>query len=940
MTESPRDWSRWPDADAILDEVLALPVSERRARLAGLASHDAGLLAALSGVVDEAERADAFLDPPASLGSLLSDGSLSAGDRLEHYEIVGPLGRGGMGEVYRAKDLRLGREVALKVLPVPYAAQADRVARFRREAQVLASLSHPNIAAIYGVAEDEGLEALVLELVEGPTLADRLAEGPLPVDQVMTVARHLVDALDAAHARGVLHRDLKPANIKLAPDGSVKVLDFGLAKVLAPLAPDEGLTAEHPEARLGTAPYMSPEQVRGQNVDVRADIWAFGCVVYEMLTGARAFAGQSSADVMARILERPPSYADWPAGAPAGLRRLVRRCLEKPLERRLGYIGDARLDLETDDAEHVEEGVTRSRAWSQVAAGVAIGLIVGAAAMWGWFGASRTAPAESRLSLMFPNGDQPVTGYQPSVALSPDGRIVVYRASHDGVTHLYKRPLASLDAEPIPGTDGATGPFFSPDGRWLAFDAGGVLKRVPIDGGPAVEISEAPGGVTATWLDDDTIVFATNTSRVLQQVPVTGGTVSAVTTLDAERGETLHLLPEAVPGERAVLFTITRGAARELAWVSLDSGEIHRLGEGSHARVLTGSRIVFARAGALWRGEWRPAASSLQPDVAPLFEGVDHTDQIVFHYDVAPDGTLAYLPERPETNLSRLMWYDRGGQAAAANIAPGPYTRVALSPDGQEVALSMRDRGNTDVWVGDLRTGSLTRLTTDPAIDTAPIWSPVGNEVVYRSERSAPGLFRRDAQGAGDEVRVTTTDGPIHSPYGWTPDGNTVLFSLFRSFNRQAIAAVTPPSEDVRILLDGEFAQVDPQVSPDGRWLAYQSDETGRFEIYVRPYPNVNTGRWTVSTQGATTPRWSRDGRELFAAVNGAIVSVGHADASTFTPHPTRTLFRVDAFEGRLGRDYEIGPDGRFLILEPLPRATTPPAQVVVVQGLIALTGS
>ncbi len=933
------DWRQWPDADAILDEVLALPASERQARLAERAGEDADLLAALSRVLDEAERADDFLAPPSSLTPLLTDGSLSVGDQLEHYEILGPLGRGGMGEVYRARDLRLGREVALKVLPVPYAAQADRTARFRREAQVLASLSHPNIAAIFGVAEDEGLEALVLELVEGRTLADRLSDGPIPVSEAMAIARQLVDALDSAHARGVLHRDLKPANIKMTPDGSVKVLDFGLAKVLAPLAVDDGITAQHPEVRLGTAPYMSPEQVRGRAVDVRADIWAFGCVLYEMLTGTRAFGGQSSADVMARILERTPSYAEWPPDAPASLRRLVRRCLEKAPERRLGYIGDARLDLEVDETEHPEQ-VFRSRTGYWLAAGIAIGLLVGAAGIWGLYGVGRTAPTESRLSLMFPDGDQPVTGYQPSVALSPDGRTVVYRASHDGTTRLFKRPLASLTAEPVAGTEGATGPFFSPDGRWLAFDAGGVIKRVPIEGGPAVEIAEAPGGATAAWLDDDTIVFATNTSRVLQQVPVAGGAVTPLTKLDADRGETLHLLPEAVPGQRAVLFTITRGAERELAWVSLDGGEVHRLGEGSHARILSGSTLVFARAGALWRGQWGPGVPSLQPDVAPLLEGIDHTDQIVFHYDVAPDGTLAYLPERPETSLSRLVWYDRSGQSTAANLAPGPYTRVALSPDGQEVALSMRDRGNTDVWVGDLRTGSLTRLTTDPAIDTAPIWSPQGNQVVYRSERSAPGLFRRDAQGAGDEVRITTTDGPIHSPYGWTPDGRTVLFSLFRSFNRQAIASVTPPSPDVQVLLEGEFAQVDPQVSPDGHWLAYQSDETGRFEIYVRSYPNVGAGRWTVSTQGATTPRWSVDGRELYAAEGGALVSVGHADGETFAPHPTRLLFRVEAFEGRLGRDYEVGPGNRFLVLESLPRASAPPAQVVVIQGLTALIGS
>lgn len=938
------DFSRWPQADAILDEALALPPADREAFLRAQAGDDTPLYDALAAVIAEAGRDDGFLDSQASLGSLLTSDGLASGDRIEHYEIIGTLGRGGMGEVYRARDLRLGREVALKVLAGPFATQPDRIARFRREAQVLASLSHPNIAAIYGVAEEAGLEALVLELVEGSTLAERAASGPLQLPHVLAIGRQLIDAIEAAHARGVLHRDLKPANIKLTADGHVKVLDFGLAKVLAPLAdPAHDLTAEHPETRLGTAPYMSPEQVRGQPSDVRADIWAFGCVLFELLSGHRAFAGESSADVMAKVLEREPPYHLLPSDTPPSIRRLLRRCLEKDPARRLGYIGDARLEFDdatTDPAERPDvtpAPAPRTR-WPHLP-WVVLAAAAGALAMWATLPRPAITTGESRLALALPAGDSPVTGYQPSVAISPDGRTVVYRARRDNVTQLFARRLDSLDPQPIPGTANATGPFFSPDGRWIGFDGDGVLKRVPLDGGAVVDIAAAPGGATATWLEDDTIVFATNTSRVLQRVAAAGGAVTAITTLDQSRGETLHLLPHAVRGHAAVLFTIAAGASRELAWLSLDGSAPVHLGEGSHARLWTASKLVFARAGTLWSTTFDVSGRRLGNSPAPLFEGVDHTDQIVFHYDIARDGTLVYLPAGEGEGVQQLVWHSRDGRAERANLEPRPFTRVALSPDATRVAVAMSDRGNTDIWVGDLRQGSLTRLTSDPAIDTAPIWSPDGQSIVYRSERPGPGLFKRDAQGAAPEVRLTGTDGPIHSPYGWTPDSGTVLLALFRSFSRQAIAAVTPPDQTVRILLDGEFAQLDPQVSPDGRWLAYQSDETGRFEVYVRPYPDVQAGRWTVSTRGATTPRWSTDGRELYVLEEGHLSAARIDAGDTFRASPVTRLFAVTTLGGRTGSDYEVAADGRFLFVQAAPRPPALPRSLIVVQRSPALLG-
>jgi serine/threonine-protein kinase len=557
--------------------------------------------------------------------------------------------------------------------------------------------------------------------------------------------------------------------------------------------------------------------------------------------------------------------------------------------------------------------------------------------MWALLPRPPASGVETRLAITLPAGDRPVTGYQPSVAISPDGTTVVYRASRDGVTQLFSRRLDALDAQAVPGTADATGPFFSPDGRWIGFDGDGVLKRVPLDGGAVVDIAAAPGSATATWLEDDTIVFATNTSRVLQRVPVGGGEVTSLTTLDQARGETLHLLPQATLGRPGVLFTIASGAGRELAWLALDGSAPVRLGEGSHARMWSASQLVFARAGSLWTTTFEAGSPRLAGTPSPLFEGVDQTDQIVFHYDIARDGTLVYLPAAGDESAQQLVWHTRDGQAQPANLEPRSFTRVALSPDANRVAVAMNDRGNTDIWVGDLRQRSFTRLTSDPAIDTAPIWSPDGESIVYRSERPGPGLFRRDAQGAAPEVRLTETDGPIHSPYGWTPDSRTVLFALFRSFSRQAIAAVTPPDRTVRVLLDGEFAQLDPQVSPDGRWLAYQSDETGRFEVYVRPYPDVRAGRWTISTRGATTPRWSPDGRELFVLEEGQLAASRIDAGDTFRASPPARLFAVTALGGRLGSDFEVASDGRFLFVEAGPRAPMPPRSLIVVQRSPAL---
>jgi Tol biopolymer transport system component len=950
------DLGRWPGADDLLDRALDLPPARRRDFVRSAAGDDAELRAALEAVLAEAAAADGFLAPGgASAGALgleveqalaaEAGDALQPGDVVEDYEVVGLLGRGGMGEVYRARDRLLGREVALKVLPAPLAAVPERVARFQREARLLAALTHPGIAALYGVAEDRGVEALVLELVEGPTLADRLAAGALPMDDVLALGRAIAEAVAAAHARGVLHRDLKPANIKLPPGGGVKILDFGLARAMAPaegedtaVAPTD-LTSLAEGALLGTAPYMSPEQVRGEPADARSDIWAFGCVLFEMLTGTRAFTGDTRAEVCARVLEREPAFVLLPAGTPEPIRRLLRRCLEKDARRRLAAVADARLEF--DDAQlpsaAAVERVAPGRRWRGLAAAALAGLAAGAGAAVLWLRAPEATPAEPwRLSVVLPRGDVPPTSYQPAVTITPDGGTVLYRAQRDGLTRVYARALDSVTPVAVPGTEHATGLAVSPDGRWLAFDANGVLTRVPLAGGAALRIADAPGGATATWAPDDTIIFATNTSRVLQRVPASGGVPQALTTLDAARGDTLHLLPQALPDGRTVLFTVAAGARQWLAALRLDTRAVRLLGPGTHARYVGDGTVLFVRGGSLWRASFDLETLALGEPAQPVADGVAATDGTVYHYDVAADGTIVYLPGDMVRPLQRLAWVDRDGRLTPLPLEPRAFGRAVVAPDGQRLAVAITEGDNTDVWVAEPSRGVMTRLTFEASIETAPVWSPDGRFVTFRSEQQGPGVFRRDAQGAGAIERLTATAGPIHSPSGWTPDGRTLLFALFHSGNRQAIAAVTPPEGGVQVLLDGDFAQLNPQVSPDGRWLAYQSNESGRHEIYVRRWPEVDVARWQVSTDGGTVPRWGPGGRELFFLRADGLYTTGVSAASgAFRADAPRRLLALSPAVARQAAFYDVSPDGRrFLFaVDADAAAERAPAQLVVIGG-------
>ena len=962
----PLDLGRWPEADELLDRALALPPEEREAFVRRATAHDRALGYALASIVREAARDDGFLEPGGALTGEFGDevGAaldlqpaahiLTPGRTIEHYEVIELLGRGGMGEVYLARDRRIDREVALKVLLPQFSEDPDRLARFRREAQVLAAMNHPRIASIYGLAEQDSVRALVLEYVRGITLAERLESGPMTATESIAIARQLAEAIEAAHEAGIIHRDLKPANIILlrspgdrGPTDSpaVKVLDFGLGKAVAPLHHDSalhGLTGTSPGVLLGTAAYMSPEQARAEGVDERADIWAFGCVVFEMLTGTRAFPGRTAAEVLGNIIAREPAFSLLPAETPASIRRLLRRSLEKHLARRLSCMRDAILELDDATLPALDPVARRPPSIAAFAAGV---VVVGLLAALVLQTIRRPEPVRepvARFAVTLPAGDTPAIGQQPLVALSPDGGTLVYAATRGAQTVLFRRDLASLEPKLIAGTEGGTAPFLSPDGRWLGFVASGELKRIPMSGGAAQTIAPAAGSVAAAWMADDAIVFSTTATRVLHRVPASGGTPAALTTLNLARGDRIHLLPQAVPGrprssakarvDDAVLFTIVTGSDQQVAVLRRFTGETTILTTGTHARYLSSGHLLFSRDKTLWIAPFDAERLALTGEPVPILDGVEHSADQVAHLAVAADGTMAYLPAGDYDTLARrLTWIDRNGRETPVGLEARPYVGAALSPDGSRIALAIREQGDTDIWIATPSRQTMTQLTADPTNETLPVWSPDGQSIVFQSDRAGTDIYRRDAQGAGQSERLTQQQGSLEGPHSLAPDGRTVLFGM-----RTAIAAVTPPSTSPQTILSGPAAMLDPHVSPDGKHLAFQSAESGRFEVYVADYPPKGSRRWRVSTGGGTHPRWSRDSRELFFVDGAGLMSAPAGKDPTVVA--TRAWTRSST-AGEDVVDYDVAPDGnRFLVLLSKRSAAAAPAFVVVRHWLDEVT--
>jgi hypothetical protein len=947
----------WPRVKLVLEGALACEGADREAYLGEACGTDAALRAQIEILLAGHDCANTFLETPAAL--LLEEPRVRedlSGRVMNSYRLVSHLGAGGMGEVYLARDTRLHRDVALKVLPDALAADADQIARFKREAQLLASLNHPHIGSIYGFEESEGTHALVLELVEGPTLADRIAHSPLPLDEALPIARQIVEALEAAHEHGVVHRDLKPANIKLRPDGTVKVLDFGLAKALergasAAVSLSMPATPMRPDATgigviLGTPSYMSPEQARGKFVDKRSDIWAFGCVLYEMLSGRRPFEGEDATEVIVHIIEREPDLDLLPASTPASVRRLLRRCLEKDRLKRLPDIGVARIEI--DDALAAPAAVdssTMAAAPSGARVGptwiVAAALII--ASIVATLAYTRFPSTESRplVRASIPLAERLEIGnLQPTFAISPDGTRVVYQTLGGGP--LYSRRLNEAESSVIAGTEGALSPFFSPDGEWLAFFVGQALKKVAFAGGAVITVATLPLNVGTqgyrggSWGDDGTIVFASSTGAGLFGVPNQGGEAKPLTTIDRNANETSHRWPHLLPGGRAVLFTVKSTNLQsfddaQIVVRSLDTGEQHPVAQGNSAQYLPTGHLLYPRAGALYAVRFDAArlavtGAPIKVADAVITQPTSGAPQIA----VSRTGTLVYAAGGSRTAERPLLWVDRSGTARPVTDRQAPFWWPRLSPDGKHIAVTI-DAAFSRIWVLDVERGTFTRASQLTGDQDRAQWMPDGAHVTFSADPGGSGavrLFSDRVDGTGSATLLLDS-AQSSSPLDWSPDGRKLLYWQIGAFTGQDVWVYSADDRTVTPFLQSPSNEWSATFSPDGRWVAYASDESGRAEVYVRPFPGPGT-RSQVSIDGGTAPVWSRDGHELFFAKGDTLFTVAVSLGGTFTSSTARRLFSGPYSFDEMTVSYDVTPDGQHFLV-PRSRVDSAPRQLELV---------
>jgi Tol biopolymer transport system component len=867
------------------------------------------------------------------------------GTKLAHYEIVTHLGSGGMGDVYQATDTKLGRSVAIKFLPEAFSHDTDRVLRFQREARVLASLNHPNIAAIHGVEEIDTRHFLVMELVPGETLADRIRRGAIPIEEALPIAKQIAEALEEAHEKGVVHRDLKPANIKVTPDGKVKVLDFGLAKayeseqanVVASNSPTMlSMAATNAGVILGTAAYMSPEQASGKTVDKRTDLWAFGVVLMEMLTGRPVFEGETVSHVLAAVLTKDPDWSALSAKTPMSIRRLLRRCLEKDRKRRLDSATATRLEIEeaqtAPTAEVTPVGAAEPAASSHVAwiiSVVAVLLAVGVAVVH-FREAPPATPPEMRLDIVTPATTDPA-----SFALSPDGRQIVFVASDDGVPRLWVRSLAGTTAQPLPGTEGARLPFWSPDSKSIGFFSGTKLKRIDTGGGQVQMLANATFGVGGAWNPDGVILFTPSTTASIFRIPSSGGEPVAVTKLDGTP-QLNHRLPQFLPDGRQFLFFVQGAPDIQGIYLgSLDSVRSKRLTAADTAGLYAPpSWLLFVRQGSLVARHFDPLRGEVTGD--PITVGgpvsVDVTS-LIGAFSVSATGLIAYRAGRAPSR--QLTWFDRSGKILGKLGAPDDsLADPHLSSDGRRVAVDRIVQSNTDIWLLDAyRT---TRLTFDAAPDTRPIWSPDANRIVFDSDRTGKrDLYQKPANGASsEELLVDSPQSQIKNAEDWSADGRFILYQS-QDPKTDWDLWVLPLDGDRKpfVFLKTNFEERHAQFSPDGRWVAYRSNESGTAEIYVRPFPGPG-GQWQISTSGGIAPRWRHDGKELYyIAPDGRLMAVPIATkAGTLEPGTPVALFRTQIVGGGTNtnrQQYDVATDGRFLINTAVEDAAVSPVTIL-----------
>jgi eukaryotic-like serine/threonine-protein kinase len=881
--------------------------------------------------------------------------ALQPKQRVGPYEILCAIGAGGMGEVYQARDTKLGRDIAIKVLPEAFAHDADRLARFQREAKTLASLNHPNIATIHGLEQSNGTSYLVMEMVRGETLAERIGrEGAVPVEEALKIAVQIAEALEAAHEKGVIHRDLKPANVKVTPEGKVKVLDFGLAKAFAgdvadsnrSQSPTLSAVATMQGVLLGTAAYMSPEQARGKAVDRRTDIWAFGCVLYEMLTGKQAFDGEDITEILAAVVKTEPDCQALPPSTPAQIRTLLKRCLQKDKTRRMRDAGDAYIEIEEAQSAPVPADprsavASKLGGWRLPALVSLVVLVVAAlAGSVGWNLKPVPAPSARSVVTRFIVALRPSEQVAPAgggLAISPDGTYLAYTSAPSAggtrtafavsmeesryTRQIFLRPMNRSEAVPIPGTDNATGLFFSPDGQWIAFTADGKLKKVPLGGGTPILLCERLGGGTGSWGPDGTILFPEPAGK-LMRVAAAGGTPEVVPTTEVKPGENGPGFPEVLPGGQAILYAIGGGVYYDDAAIvaqSLRTAERKTLIQGGTSpHYLSTGHIVYAQGGRLLVVPFDLRRLEVTGTAAPILEDVWQGPGGYAAYSVARNGSLAYINGGESAGVTRstLNWVDRTG--AARRLSENHlFFSPSLSPDGQRVAITNGDLAPIfDVWISDLNRGTLARLTFGKPGELAAsaVWTPDGKRVIYSVANRK--LMWRPADGSGTEEQLFSGSDLIF-PLSCSPDGQLLVFYQIHGEHRDLWALTLAGNHEARPLIESPFDKVEAQISPDGRWLAYASNESGHQEVYAQPFPDLG-GKWQISTAGGAEPRWSRDGHQLFYLSGDKMMVVEIQTKAGFSAGSPRLLFdQPYAHNTLLGRaaTYDVAPDGQHFLM-------------------------
>ena len=889
--------------------------------------------------------------------------ALIPGTRIGPYEILSELGAGGMGEVYRALDTILKRQVALKVLPPEVANSTDRVARFQREAEVLAALNHPNIAHLYGLERANGTVALVMELVDGPTLADRCADGPIPLDEALPIAKQIAEAVECAHEQGIIHRDLKPANIKVRSDGTVKVLDFGLAKLTDTSVPTHvgGMTQSPTITKpamtaagviLGTAAYMAPEQARGKTVDRRADIWAFGCVLFEMLTARRAFEGESISDVLAAVLKTEPAWNALPIDTPRGLSHLLHRCLDKDPRRRLQAVGEVRVQIEDainntlDDRDETTPAAPptwrRAIPW---ALATVLTAVLGSVSVW-WFSWQHAGPLKPvRLSAELGADVSLAIGPGDDIALSPDGTLLVLAVQKNTIqgSQLYIRALDTLQATALAGTEQAESPFFSPDGQWIGFFAAGKLKKIAVTGGAVVTLCDAPNGRGGSWGEDGAIVFSAPQAGIpLMRVSAAGGTPAVATPL--VKDEIGQRWPQAILGGQAVLFTSGGVGAyddADLIVQRLSNGArtiVHH--GGYHGRYVPSSpgskrgHLVYIRAGTLFAAPFDVERLTTTGPPAPIVEGVYSSPNTgSAQFAVAATGTLSYQAGQGSSGGLPIYWSDRAGHSPPLRVAPANWGNLAFAPDGHRLALHIV-QGRPDIWIYDWDREALSRLTAEPGIDTKPVWTVDSRRIVFASDRGngVLNLYWQLVNGTTTDVRRLTESTHAQLPASWDPSGRLLAFSERNPVTDSDLMILPMEGDESsgwktgtpRVFLNTPAAEREPMFSPDGKWLAYSSNESGRNEVYVRPFPGPGDRRM-VSTTGGTVPTWSRRQHELvYAGPNGQVMVAMYSTAGSVFTSEKPQAWSVDRYIDRSNfsgdvRMVDLHPDGLRVAMAPVP---------------------